>query len=235
VARKRQRSEPSGNRLLDSLHDGQELVAQMERVSLDLRDVLYEAHEPIRNVFFPIHGVSSIVSDLGEGRIVEIATVGSEGMVGVPLFLGVDSMNGRAFQQIAGEAYRLDAASFLVALSSVVGLRDILNRYTYALLAQVAQSVSCNRLHTPEQRCARWLLMTHDRVLTDDFELTQEFLAQMLAVRRATVSEVAQVLQESGLIRYRRGRISVVDRTGLERTACECYRIVEAEFDRVLG
>ena len=172
---------------------------------------------------------------LKDGASVEMATVGLEGMVGLPVFLGTDTMPSRAFGQVAGDSLRITTAAFTAEVKRNGPLVRVLNRYTQALFNQVAQTTACNRVHLVEQRCARWLLQTHDRVGSDRFSLTQEFLAQMLGVRRTGVSAAAGLLQKAGLIRYARGRITVLDRPGLESAACECYRVIKREFDRLIG
>jgi hypothetical protein len=153
----------------------------------------------------------------------------------VPLFLGVDSAPVKAFAQVPGKTLRMGARTFQQHIQRESKLVGILRRYTQALMVQIAQGTACNRAHSTEQRCCRWLLMTHDRVATSDFVLTQEFLALMLGVRRATVSEIAVELQGTGLIQYRRGRIRIVNRRGLEQRACDCYRIIRNEYARLLG
>ncbi|HEU4561941.1 MAG TPA: Crp/Fnr family transcriptional regulator [Longimicrobium sp.] len=171
---------------------------------------------------------------MDDGSAVETATIGNEGLVGVPVFLGAMQMAGQAFAQVPGEAYRLPAGALREEVRRGSALATLLGRYTQALFTLVAQSSACNRKHAVEQRCARWLLMTHDRVPGDTFELTQHFLSQMLGVRRATVNEAAAALQERGLIDYTRGRITIIDRAGLEAAACACYAIIRNEFARML-
>ena len=228
---------PGQNRLLEMLPEEylERLRPHLELVTLDLRQNLYKPNEPIADVYFPISGVCSLVINMDDGAIVEVATVGNEGMVGLPVFLGAGMIPGEAFAQVAGQSFRLSADRLRQEVRNGGPFHDVLHRYTQALLNQISQSAACNRAHSIEQRCARWLLMTHDRVGGDDFLLTQEFLGQMLGVRRASVSEVASALQASGAIRYSRGIITVTDREGLERAACNCYRIVRDEYDRLLG
>ena len=223
------------NRLLASLPQAAyaQLLPQLEPVTLVLRQVLAEPGEPIGHVHFPTTAVVSLLTVLERGTAVETATVGNEGMVGLPLFLGTDRAPGKAVCQVAGTSLRLPAAAFRTAAADGP-LHARLHRYTQALFTQVAQVVACNPVHLIEARCARWLLMTHDRVGTDRFPLTQEFLAQMLGVRRSTVTVAASRLQQAGLIRYRRGILTVVDRARLEAAACECYRVVADEFHRLL-
>jgi CRP-like cAMP-binding protein len=225
-----------GNRLLDSLPrpDLERLRPHLEAVSVGVKHVVYEPNGPIKHVYFPINCVISLVTYLEDGASVEMATIGLEGMVGLPIFLGTDTMPSRAFGQVPGDALRITAAAFTEEIQRNGPLVRVLNRYTQALFNQVAQTTACNRVHLVEQRCARWLLQTHDRVGSDQFSLTQEFLAQMLGVRRTGVSAAAGLLQKAGLIRYARGRITVLDRPGLESAACECYRVIKREFDRLI-
>jgi CRP-like cAMP-binding protein len=230
--------QPSGeNRLLAALPGEQleRLTPDLETVDLAFRETLYTPNGPIPYVYFPVSGVCSVIVRMANGAVIEVATVGKEGMVGLPVFLRSGTIPGEAFSQIAGQHLRLAADVLLRETKHGGPLHDLLLRYTQALLTQIAQSAACNRLHSIEQRGARWLLMTHDRVTSDRFPLTQQFLAQMLGVRRAGVSEAASQLQATGLIRYTRGVMTVTDRTGLEAAACECYRVVQREFERLLG
>jgi CRP-like cAMP-binding protein len=207
------------------------LLPQFETVSLGIKDILYEPNAPIEYVYFPLNGVMSMVSILKGGAHIEVATTGNEGMLGLPVFLGRDSTPLQAFSQVPGESLRMKASAFKRHLKAEPALTTVLQRYTQAMMVQIAQGTACNRAHSIQQRCCRWLLMTHDRVFSDDFLLTQEFLGQMLGVRRATVSEVAGELQRAGLIQYSRGRVTITDRQGLERCACECYAIIRDEYD----
>ena len=204
-------------------------------LTLHIRDSVYEPNQPIEHVYFPVQGVISLVKVMADGTSIETATVGKEGCVGLPLFLGTDRTPFKAFCQIPGAAFRLKADRFREEVGQGRALHDLLLRYTLAILTQIAQSAACNRLHSMKQRCARWLLLCHDRMRTDEFLLTHEFLSEMLGVRRASVTVAAGHLQEEGLIRYNRGRVTVVDRQGLETAACECYRIIQGEFDRLIG
>jgi CRP-like cAMP-binding protein len=200
-----------------------------------VKEVLFEPNEGIDHVYFPLSSVLSLVATMHNGRAVEVATTGNEGMLGVSLFLGVDSTPLKAFAQVPGKTLRMEARVFRQYVQREPKLADILRRYTQALMVQMAQGTACNRAHSIEQRCCRWLLMTHDRVNTDNFVLTQEFLALMLGVRRATVGEIAMALQGAGLIQYRRGHMRIVNRRALEQRACACYRIVEDEYARLIG
>jgi CRP-like cAMP-binding protein len=206
----------------------------LERVCMESRQLAFDVDVPIQHVYFPESCVISVVAVTTDGSAVETATVGWEGMVGLPVFLGVESTPAQAFCQIPGEALRLDSGMLQREVARGGELRAILNRYTQAHFTQVAQASACNRVHTMRQRCARWLLQTHDRVGSDEFPLTQRFLSQMLGVRRATVTEAARSLQQVGLITYVHGRVTVRDRRGLERVSCECYAIIRREFERLL-
>jgi CRP-like cAMP-binding protein len=224
------------NRILAALppKELKRLEPKVEAVSLEFKQPVYEPGEPIRHVYFPTSGVVSLVTVMSDDQPVEIATVGREGMVGLPVFLEAGEIPGRAFCQVPGAALRMEAEAFKVEAQWGGGLTSLLLRYTQALFNQVAQSAACNRTHTVEERCARWLLMTQDRVGEDRFPLTQEFMAMMLGVRRATVNVAAGILQRAGFITYMRGRITVLDRPGLESASCECYAKVQSEFDRLL-
>jgi CRP-like cAMP-binding protein len=207
----------------------------LEPMQLTLNYVMHAPFEPITHVYFITRGVASMVNEPDSGEIVEFATIGSEGMVGFPVFLATLSVPSRAMMQIPGDALRMKTSDFHRAIGRTPKLHNLLLRYTMALLNQVAQSTSCNRLHEVQERCARWLLQTHDQVDGDSFPLTHEFLAQMLGVHRPTVSVAAAMLQKAGLIDYTRGRITVVDRKGLEVAACSCYGIIKQEYDRLLN
>jgi CRP-like cAMP-binding protein len=229
---------PDGtNRLLSALPSEyfQEIADGLERVSLGLRQILYEPRKPMEYVYFPVNGVMSMLADMGEEKLVEVATVGNEGMVGLPVFLGATDTPGVSFSQIPGDALRMKADFFRKITENGGVLAKILHRYTQALMVQISQGTACNRVHSIEQRCARWLLLTHDRVGGDEFMLTQEFLSQMLGVRRATVNEIATKLQEAGYVSYSRGRIRIANREGLESVSCRCYRVIRDEYDRMLG
>jgi CRP-like cAMP-binding protein len=211
------------------------LAPSLQLVPLRLRDTVAEEGKPIRHVYFPVQGVISMLASVeGTQRAVEIGTVGNEGMAGLPLFLGAARSPGETFVQVPGQGWRAAARPFLEAVQAHPPLARVLLRYTQALMVQISQSTACNRAHSPLQRCARWLLMTHDRVPEDTFELTQEFLAQMLGERRPTVSRAASQLQARGMIRYSRGRVTVLDRPRLMECACACYGVVRSEYDAAL-
>jgi len=204
----------------------QRLADGLEPVTLTFGDVLYEPGEPIRHVYFPNKSLVSLLT-LVDGRLaLEIGMVGREGMVGTPLALGIGVSPVRALVQGTGAAQRIKSARFLKELRQSAHLQRAIYRYTHTLMAQVAQTAACNRFHVVEARLARWLLMTRDRVQSNDFRLTQEFLSHMLGVRRAGVTRAAGQLQKRKLIEYSRGNIRIVDRRGLEAASCSCYRIV---------
>ena len=191
----------------------------------------------MRNVYFPLWGVVSLMTPLVDGIPIETATVGNEGMVGVHAFLGGGAIgNAMAIGQVPGEMLRIDVDIFRALVDQDGKLRTLMFSYTQALFAQISQAVACNSAHEIEQRTAKWLLETHDRAGgSDTFELTQEFLAEMLGVTRPSVSVAARTLQNAGLIRYRRGEITVLDRGGLEESSCECYAVVQREYARLVG
>jgi CRP-like cAMP-binding protein len=199
--------------------------------------MLYRENEPIEHVYFPVTGVLSLVSQMHDGRGVEVATIGNEGMAGLPVFLQASLTSAHmAFSQIPGKALRMSAAEFndFISGGHNGGLNVAMNRYTQALISMIARAVACNALHPVQQRACRWLLTTHDRVGEDEFLLTQEFLGQMLGVTRASVNEVMRELQEAGAIDYTRGRINVLKQAELESRSCECYEVVRKEVDRLL-
>jgi CRP-like cAMP-binding protein len=225
------------NRILDRL-PGRELSRirkGLTKIHATVRDQIYEPNKPFKHVYFPETAIASLVNVLKDGTEIEVATIGYEGMVGLPLFFGTDQSPARSFWQIAGSAFRLDAAFLQKEKRNASPLAAALALYTQGFFAQIAQSATCNRLHNLEQRCARWLLMTHDRVPGDDFPLKQQFLAQMLGVRRTGISEVAARLQRKGLIKYSRGWMRIINRRGVEHLSCECYQAVAREYRRLLG
>jgi CRP-like cAMP-binding protein len=204
-----------------------------ELVELSIHQLMYRYDEPIDSVYFPLTCVASMIAEHEGEASVEVGTVGREGMTGLPVFLGVTISPNTVLAQVPGSALRLNAEDLRQVLIGDGVLHRQLHRYIQATMVQLAQNVACNRLHTTEERAARWLLMTADRVGADQFPLTQEFLAQMLGVRRATVSLTAGLLHGAGLISYRRGIITIDDRPGLQEAACDCYEIVRAEFDQL--
>jgi CRP-like cAMP-binding protein len=224
----------TGNALLDMLPDGERTgaVAAARAIQLVPHDEIYMPNSRIADAYFPTEGVISLLSPLEDGKWVETAVVGNEGVVGLRIFLGSGrSGNERAVGQVRGTALRMGADSFRELLADSQGkLAELMFAYTEALMGQMAQSVVCNAVHTVEERCARWMLQVHDRVRGDDFGLTQEFLAEMLAVRRPSVTVAAGVLHKAGLISYHRGFVNILDRQGLEHASCECYANVKAVY-----
>jgi CRP-like cAMP-binding protein len=226
----------SGNHLLEALPDTERetLMRLLRPAHLTVKTVLFDPGQPIEFVHFPIDGVISLVTPLADGNIVEVATIGNEGIVGVPLVPG-GSLAVRAISQVGGRTLRLEAREFFRAVERLPAFRELVQKYVQALFGQISQAAACNRLHSNEERLSRWLLMSHDRVGTDTFPITHEFLGQMLGSRRATVTLSAGLLQSAGLIRYHRGRVTIVDREGLESVSCECYGIIKAALDRVVS
>jgi len=211
------------------------LLPDLHETPLPSGQVLHAPGEPIQAVHFPLVGVVSVLADLGENQTVEVATVGREGMVGISVFLGADTPTERALVQVPGRTLTMSVENLREHLADVEGpLTTRLRRVTQALFTQVARNAACNRVHTVRQRAARWLLMTADRMNDSSFELTQHFLAQMLAVRRTSVSEVAQSLAEDGCITYTRGTITITDRPRLQSHACTCYEAIRRATDAVL-
>jgi CRP-like cAMP-binding protein len=212
------------------------LLPHLETVPLAARAVLYEAQRPIAHVYFPGSGVVSLLCPPeGRGEGIEVGVVGREGMAGLPVFLGAETASTRCVVQVAGTAQRMGADDFRAGVRRDGPLHGLLLRYTHAFLTQVSQSVACNALHPVGQRLARWILSVHGRLEADHFPLTHAFLAAMLGVRRASVSQAVRALQQDGLIRHVRGQVTVLDRDRLDRAACGCQRIVQAEMDRLSG
>jgi CRP-like cAMP-binding protein len=224
------------NRILQLLppKDSERILGMMERVTLESRDTVQETGKPIEHAYFPLTCAMSLVIAMRDGDTVEAATTGNEGMVGVSLLMGATDSTVDAFAQVPGEALRMSRRALEAELRAGGVFPDLMRRYGEAYLTQVAQSAACNRLHPVEQRLCRWILMTHDRVGLDRLPLTQEYIATMLGVRRASVSITASVLQKAGLIHYVRGKIDVLDRAGLEHGSCECYDVVRKELERML-
>ena len=226
---------PLANSLLAALprKESKRLVDSMEQVVLTYGDVLYEPGEQIRHVYFPNDSIVSLLTLVDRHQALEVGLVGREGMVGIPLALENHVSPVRALVQGTGTAMRMKAAPFLKKFRQSPALQRELHRYAYALMAQITQTAACNRFHVIEARLARWLLMTHDRIQTNPFQLTQEFLSHMLGVRRVGVSKAARTLQRMKLISYSRGNIAILDRKSLEAACCSCYEIVRGMHDTV--
>ena len=207
------------------------VAATSELVPLELKRILHEPGEPASHVFFPLAGVISLLTVLEDGSAVEIATVGSEGMVDFAAYLDLESP-ARWLVQVPGAAVRVDASVLRHLSEDSLELRAVMHNYMLAMFVLVSQTAACNRLHPVEERCARWLLMTHDRVDDDTFPMTHEFLADMLGVRRPSVSIAMNILSKAGYVRYRRGKVEIADREGLEQATCECYRVLALQFEK---
>ncbi len=227
----------SQNRLLASLSEGdhERLQANLEPVQLPYRRSLYQAGRAIEFVYFIEAGVGSLVSTMKNGDASEVGTIGNEGLVGLPVVFGDKQAPTSVYMQVAGVGRRMKASVFRATLEENLSISTIMLHYAHAFFNQVAQTAACAHHHSLEQRCCRWLLMTRDRMESDEFILTQEFLAMMLGVKRPGVTIAAGALQRAGLIRYRRGHITILDGAGLEKWSCECYKITRREFDRLLG
>jgi len=224
------------NRLLAALprQELEQILPTLTHVDLPIGMTIYEPKVCIEHVYFVLEGIISMVSEMREGTV-EVGTVGCEGMTGLPIVLAADTMPSRAFVQVPGDALRMQADDLRRAMEDSPVLRRLVYRYVLALFDQTAQHAACNRLHALEERCARWLLMTHDRVAGDVLHLKQQFLAEMLGVHRPAVTLAAGSLQRAGIIRYSRGRVTVLDRPALENAACECYRIVTRRAEELLA
>ena len=220
------------NRLLAALpgKEYQHLLPNLEEVPLAFTETIYAPDDIIRYVYFPNSGIVSLLAAVGERSQLEVGIVGNEGIVGLPVFLGVETSNNHALVQGVGAAMRMKTADFLAECRNGGSLPRILQRYTHSLLTQISQSAVCNRFHSIEARLARWLLMTSDRMESDVFQITQKFLSNMLGVRREAVTLSAQNQQQSKLISYSRGKISILNRAGLEAIACRCYFIIKEEY-----
>ena len=229
-------TDPKKNLLLAALPDAElkRWLPQLEWVELPLGHVLYESGKTLDHVYFPTTAIVSLLYVLENGASAEIAVVGNEGIVGVSLFMGGGSTPSRAVVQSAGQGYRLTAPAMTEEFNRAGPVLHLLLRYTQALITQLAQTAVCNRHHSLDQQLCRWLLLSLDRLQGSELVMTQELIANMLGVRREGVTEGALNLQHAGLIRYTRGRITVLDRPGLEKRTCECYAVVKKEYDRLL-
>jgi CRP-like cAMP-binding protein len=225
------------NRILQALpqKDYDELLSDFEQVQLGFKQSLHEPGEPTPYVHFPLSGSISLLTVLQDGWAVELGTVGDEGMIDISVFLGLKNSESRCIVQVPGEALRMSSEKFRRRLDDVPAFRRVVGAYVMEFFTMVAQTSACNRIHSASQRCARWILMTHDRVHADEFPITQQFLSEMLGVTRPTVSNAEVALSDQGLIRYRHGHMKVLDRTGLEEASCECYALIRERFDRLGG
>jgi len=211
------------------------VLAPAEQVTVESKQVIFRRQEPIAYVHFPHNCVISLVTNLEDGNSVEAMTIGADGFAGLAVFHGVESSRLTAIGQISGEAHRIPTSEFQRLARECDSLNRLLHRYSQYVFETVSQSAACNRMHVIEQRCARWLLMSQDRVGRNQFDLTQEFLAEMLGVRRPGVTVAMGTLEKAGLISHGRGRIAVVDRPGLEKVACECYRVIKERQKQLLS
>jgi CRP-like cAMP-binding protein len=227
---------PRQNHLLAVLPrtECERLLPHMELVTLPLGEALYESGDRLNHVYFPTTSIVSLLYVMENGASAEIAVVGNEGIVGIALFMGGETMPNRAVVQSAGEAFRLKGHLLKEEFNRAGALQHLLLRYTLAMLTQMAQTAVCNRHHSVDQQLCRWLLLSLDRLPANELSMTQELIANMLGVRREVVTEAAGKLQSAGLIHYSRGRITVLDRPGLEVRVCECYNVVREEFHRLL-
>lgn len=221
------------NRLLAALPktEYKTLSAKMESVPLGFGEPIYETGEEIKRIYFPGSGIISLLSTVDIDSTLEVGIVGSEGLAGVSVFLGVGTSPNRALVQGSGFAHTISPRGFLAACKSSDKLSQAVRRYIHSLLTQISQSAVCNRYHVIEDRLSRWLLMTQDRMRTDEFQVTQDFLSKMVGVRREAVNIATRNLQRRGLINYKRGHLTVIDRPGLEAAACPCYKLIKQEFD----
>ena len=228
---------PLENQLLAALPKAvyEALLPHLTPVSLGLGEVIYESDEQMTEVYFPTTSIVSLLYLMADGMTAEIGVVGFEGMLGIAIFLGGDTTPNRAVVQSAGNAYKMKVKTLRDKFELGGPLQLLLLRYTQALITQISQTAVCNRLHSVEQQLSRWLLLSHDRLRSNDLVMTQDLISNMLGVRREGVTMAAQQLKNKGLISYVRGTITVVNRKGLEKAVCECYQVVKTEYDRLLG
>ena len=226
---------PTLNRILDALPDEayDRLAPHLQPAAMQRGKTLYHVNKPIEHVYFPINSMTSVIATTADGAAVEVGVIGREGMTGVSVVLGTDMSPAEMMVQLPDSALRLAAEVLVEEFERGDALQKLLLRYVNATMIMLAQSSACNRLHHSSERLARWLLMSHDRSPSDKLPLTHEFLAMMLGIRRAGVTETALMLQADGFIHYTRGLITITDRQGLEGFTCECYGIIKAEFDRM--
>ncbi|MDQ1559153.1 MAG: hypothetical protein QOD32_2213 [Pyrinomonadaceae bacterium] len=230
-------NQPVMNRLLAALpkKEYQRLLPELESVPLIFGDILFEPGDRLRHVYFPDNSIISLLSAVEDRELLEVGMVGNEGMAGLPVFLGVAKSLTRGLVQGSGSAMRMTAATLRRETATGSALQKLLNLYAHSLMTQISQSAACNRFHPLGVRLARWLLMTHDRVEGDEFRLTQEFLSHMMGGTREQITVAASTLKKQNLINYSRGRIEILNRTGLEAASCKCYRVVKDEYDNFLS
>ena len=233
----KERGDPTENQLLAALpaKEYKRIFPHLEHVSFSLGESIYESGRQLKHIYFPTTCIVSLLYIMENGTSAEIGVVGNEGVLGIALFMGGDTTPNRAIAQIAGDAFMMSAKALQNEFILAGQFQLSLLRYTQALITQISQTAVCNRLHPIEQQLCRWLLLSHDRLQADELKMTQELIANMLGVRREGVTFAAGRLQAEGLIKYARGRITILDRAGLEATVCECYRVVKDEYDRLLG
>ena len=224
------------NRLVAALPEVERelLASHASLVELPRKRVLYDANQPIEAVYFLVDGIASVLSVMSDGTAVETATIGREGMIGMALFHGVDVTAEQAMMQVSGRGYRVEAQTFRDLLPEMPALTKLLHRFSVVMFTLAAQNSGCNRKHSIEQRCCRWLLMVYSRLDRNNFDLTHDFIAQMLGVRRASVTETLGLFEKRRLIEMGRGRITVTDPQGLEGCCCECHSIIQSTVDRLL-
>ena len=230
------RPPPTRNHLLAALsrRDYRRMLPQLETVPLKIMDVLYQGGEQIKHVYFPNDGLISLLVVMEDEQLREVGLIGNEGMLGIPLVLGITATPTRALVQMTGSAMRMKAEDFRDELNRGGRFQSLLQGYTHSLFTQVAQSAACISSHAVDKRLSRWLIMTHDRAPADEFEMKHEFMAMMLGVTRSVVTRAAGHLQDKKMLKYTRGRVTILDRRRLEATACECYRMVKEEYSRGL-
>lgn len=225
----------TNNRILNNLSDEdyERLRPHLTLVNLNLGEIIYQPNQSIKHIYFPDNSMASVIATTPEGQSAEVGVIGREGIVGVDVLMGVDSTSNQVLIQLADGALRMNAATAKKEFAESASMNAALLLCIHALMMQISQTALCNRLHTIEQRLARWLLLCHDRSASDVLTLTQEFLAIMLGANRPSVTTAALILQGGGFIKYSRGRITVTDREGLEDFACDCYRVTKPEYDRL--
>jgi CRP-like cAMP-binding protein len=227
---------PRGNSLLAalSLEDYQKLVPQLEYIHLELGKVIYQPGETLNYIYFPISAVVSLLYTLKDRTTAEVGLIGNDGVVGLAVFLGAKTTNNQAIVQIAGDALRIKVETFMLEFDQSGSFRHLMLLHTHTLITQISQTAVCNRSHSMEQRLCRWLLLSYDRINSDELRMTHQYLAYMVGGRREAISLATKRLQTAGILRSVRGHITLLDRTALEANACECYEVVRTEFERVL-